>query len=91
MVAAFWQVRDPGNAGTVIRSADAAGCSAVVLVDDCVDMFNPKVVRSTAGITVPPSDSDHGNGRLLRMVRYSRAGSVCGRCIRHGIPDNRNP
>lgn len=49
MVAAFWQVRDPGNAGTVIRSADAAGCSAVVLVDDCVDMFNPKVVRSTAG------------------------------------------
>ena len=28
MVAAFWQVRDPGNAGTVIRSADAAGCSA---------------------------------------------------------------
>ena len=42
MVAAFWQVRDPGNAGTVIRSADAAGCSAVVLVDDCVDMFNPK-------------------------------------------------
>lgn len=49
MVAAFWQVRDPGNAGTVIRSADAAGCSAVVLVDDCVDVFNPKVIRSTVG------------------------------------------
>ncbi len=49
MVAAFWQVRDPGNAGTVIRSADAAGCSAVVLVDDCVDVLNPKVIRSTAG------------------------------------------
>ena len=32
-----------------INIADAAGCSAVVLVDDCVDMFNPKVVRSTAG------------------------------------------
>ena len=49
MVAAFWQVRDPGNAGTVIRSADAAGCVGVVLVDDCVDIFNPKVIRSTAG------------------------------------------
>lgn len=49
MVAAFWQVRDPGNAGTVIRSADAAGCSTVVLVDDCVDVFNPKVIRSTVG------------------------------------------
>lgn len=49
MVAAFWQVRDPGNAGTVIRSADAAGCDGVVLVDDCVDIFNPKVIRSSAG------------------------------------------
>lgn len=49
MVAAFWQVRDPGNAGAVIRAADAAGCRAVVLVDDCVDMLNPKVIRSTAG------------------------------------------
>ena len=48
-VAAFWQVRDPGNAGTVIRAADAAGCDAVVFVDDCVDMLNPKVIRSTAG------------------------------------------
>ncbi|WP_137656037.1 TrmH family RNA methyltransferase [Bifidobacterium moukalabense] len=49
MVAAFWQVRDPGNAGTVIRSADAAGCAAVMFVDECVDIFNPKVIRSTAG------------------------------------------
>lgn len=49
MVAAFWQVRDPGNAGTVIRVSDAAGCAAVVLVDDCVDPYNPKVMRSTTG------------------------------------------
>ena len=48
-VAAFWQVRDPGNAGTVIRAADAAGCDVVVFVDDCVDMLNPKVIRSTTG------------------------------------------
>ncbi|MBW3089336.1 TrmH family RNA methyltransferase [Bifidobacterium miconisargentati] len=48
-IAAFWQVRDPGNAGTVIRAADAAGCDAVVFVDDCVDVLNPKVIRSTAG------------------------------------------
>ncbi|KAB8295566.1 TrmH family RNA methyltransferase [Bifidobacterium avesanii] len=49
LVAAFWQVRDPGNAGTVIRAADAAGCAAVILVDDCVDRLNPKTIRSTAG------------------------------------------
>ena len=39
----------PGNAGTVIRAADAAGCDAVIFVDDCVDVLNPKVIRSTAG------------------------------------------
>ncbi|MFT8593808.1 MAG: RNA methyltransferase [Bifidobacterium sp.] len=48
-LAAFWQIRDPGNAGTVIRAADAAGCAAVIFVDDCVDALNPKVIRSTAG------------------------------------------
>jgi TrmH family RNA methyltransferase len=49
LVAALAQVRDPGNAGTVIRAADAAGAGAVVLVGPSVDIFNPKVVRSTAG------------------------------------------
>ncbi|MDD6461517.1 MAG: RNA methyltransferase [Bifidobacteriaceae bacterium] len=49
LVAACWQVRDPGNAGTIIRVADAAGCAGVIFVDECVDVTNPKVVRSTAG------------------------------------------
>lgn len=49
LVAVLAQVRDPGNAGTVIRSADAAGADAVVLVDGSVEVHNPKVVRSTAG------------------------------------------
>ncbi|TCD53585.1 RNA methyltransferase [Alloscardovia theropitheci] len=49
LIAACWQLRDPGNAGTIIRAADASGCSAVILVGDCVDITNPKVVRSTAG------------------------------------------
>ena len=42
-------VRDPGNLGTVIRSADAAGADAVLVSDSSVDIYNPKVVRSTAG------------------------------------------
>lgn len=42
-------VRDPGNAGTVIRATDAAGGKAVVLSDASVDPFNPKCVRATAG------------------------------------------
>ncbi|MDD9207873.1 RNA methyltransferase [Georgenia sp. 10Sc9-8] len=42
-------VSDPGNAGTVIRAADAAGADAVVLAAGSVELLNPKVVRSTAG------------------------------------------
>ncbi len=42
-------VRDPGNAGTIIRSADAVGADAVVLGRGCVDLYNPKTVRSTMG------------------------------------------
>lgn len=49
LVALLAHVRDPGNAGTVIRAADAAGADAVVLSDESVDVFNPKVVRATAG------------------------------------------
>ena len=42
-------VRDPGNAGTVIRAADAAGADAVLVSEASVDVLAPKVVRATAG------------------------------------------
>lgn len=42
-------VRDPGNAGTVLRSAEAAGADGVVFCDGSVDVYNPKTVRSSAG------------------------------------------
>ena len=48
-LAYFWQIQDPGNAGTVIRAADAFGIDAIVFSDNSVDVFGPKVVRSTAG------------------------------------------
>ncbi|WP_245993399.1 TrmH family RNA methyltransferase [Xylanimonas allomyrinae] len=49
LVVVLATVRDPGNAGTVIRAADAAGADLVVLAGDSVDLHNPKVVRATAG------------------------------------------
>ena len=49
LVAVLTQAQDPGNAGTIIRAADAAGADAVVLVRGSVDPTAPKVVRSTAG------------------------------------------
>ena len=42
-------IRDPGNLGTMLRTAEAAGVGAVFLSPDCVDLYNPKVVRSTMG------------------------------------------
>jgi TrmH family RNA methyltransferase len=49
MVAVLYAVRDPGNAGTVLRSADAAGADGVVFTSGSVDVYNPKTVRSSAG------------------------------------------
>jgi TrmH family RNA methyltransferase len=49
MVMVCVDVRDPGNAGTMIRMADAAGVGAVVCCDGTVDPTNPKTVRASAG------------------------------------------
>jgi len=49
MVAVMHEVRDPGNAGAVLRAADAAGADAVVFSGQSIDPWHPKVVRSTTG------------------------------------------
>jgi TrmH family RNA methyltransferase len=46
---ALEQVRDPGNLGAIIRTADAAGCGGVILIGDCVDPFSVEAVRATMG------------------------------------------
>jgi TrmH family RNA methyltransferase len=45
----LFSVRDPGNAGTILRAADAAGAGAVLFSEASVDVYNPKTVRSSAG------------------------------------------
>ncbi|MCL5263608.1 MAG: RNA methyltransferase [Chloroflexi bacterium] len=42
-------LRDPGNVGTILRSAEASGVKAVILTPDCADVFSPKVVRAAMG------------------------------------------
>jgi RNA methyltransferase, TrmH family len=49
LIAVCEEVRDPGNLGTIIRAADAAGADAVILTGRTVDPYNPKVVRATTG------------------------------------------
>lgn len=46
---ALEQVRDPGNLGTIIRTADAAGAGGVILIGDCCDPFSTEAVRATMG------------------------------------------
>lgn len=43
------RLQDPGNAGTLIRTADAVGAAAVILLEPCVDPYDPKVLRSSMG------------------------------------------
>jgi TrmH family RNA methyltransferase len=78
-------VRDPGNAGTVLRSAEAAGAGAVVFCDGSVDVFNPKTVRASAGslFHVPvvasgaPADVLHrlGEAGFARYGTVARGGT----------------
>lgn len=46
LIVVLENLQDPGNAGTIIRTADAAGAKAVIMAKGCVDIYNPKVTRS---------------------------------------------
>lgn len=79
-------VRDPGNAGAVIRSADAAGADGVICCDGTVDPFNPKTVRASAGSVLhlpvvvggDPGDVLERLGRngLTRLAAVARGGTA---------------
>ena len=77
-------ISDPGNAGTLIRSAEAAGVSAVVLSGNCVDPWAPKVVRASAGavfhipiVQVESLADAHNLGlRLLGTTSHESIGGV---------------
>lgn len=67
------RLADPGNAGTIIRSAEAAGADAVVLTPGSVDPFNPKVVRASAGslFRVPVVSADLADVTSLTRIGTS--------------------
>jgi TrmH family RNA methyltransferase len=72
------RLADPGNAGTIIRSAEAAGADAVVLTPGSVDPFNPKVVRASAGslFRVPVIEATLDAVPLRRLGTSSHHGDV---------------
>jgi TrmH family RNA methyltransferase len=63
-------IQDPGNMGTVIRTADAAGAAAVIALRGCVDIYNPKVLRATMGSVFHlPVFACSDSGRLFKMLK----------------------
>ncbi len=62
-------VTDPGNMGTIIRSCDALGADAIILSKGCVDIFNPKVVRSSmASLFNVPVFVDTPSASILSLL-----------------------
>lgn len=64
-------LQDPGNLGTILRTAEGAGVTGIMLSRDCVDIYNPKVIRSTMGSVyrVPFCYSQDWQGDLDRLKR----------------------
>lgn len=74
------RIQDPGNLGTIIRTADAFGPAAVILNGGCVDAYNSKTVRATAGaifrVPVVYENSDVGIINKLRSFGYKIISTV---------------
>jgi TrmH family RNA methyltransferase len=66
----FDKLQDPGNLGTLIRTADAVGVQVVILLEPCVDPFDPKTVRGTMGslFTVPFARTKNAAELLSRLA-----------------------
>lgn len=64
------RIQDPGNMGTIIRTADCAGVDSIILLKGCVDIYNLKVVRSTMGsiFNVPIIEVDDEND-IIKVLK----------------------
>jgi TrmH family RNA methyltransferase len=78
LVALLANVRDPGNAGTVLRAADAAGADAVIFSDASVDPYNGKCVRASAGslFHLPVAALSEEGIRLPQAIAALRAAGL---------------
>jgi TrmH family RNA methyltransferase len=62
-------IEKPGNLGTILRSADAAGCHAVIVCDPVTDIFNPNVVRASTGVLFSVPLVVEGSERVQAWLR----------------------
>lgn len=68
-------LQDPGNLGTILRASEAAGVTGILMSSDCVDIYNPKTVRSTMGslYRVPFVVSEDLKGDIARLKQHGIA------------------
>jgi len=89
LLVAAVDLRDPGNMGALVRTADAAGAGALIAAGTCVDLFDPKVVRATAGsIFHMPVVNDAAPMDLIRWARRAGVRTVAG-CLDNAKPHTR--
>jgi len=70
-------VRDPGNVGTIIRTAEAAGCDALYHTPDCADPYQPKVIRSSMGSIFRLPLEEIPDPKMFLEQRRSNGATVC--------------
>jgi TrmH family RNA methyltransferase len=91
---ALHRVRDPGNLGTIVRTADAAGCGGVILVGECCDPYSVEAVRATMGsiFTVPLARASESQFAAWRK-RWpgSVVGTLLSATVDHRGADYRKP
>ncbi len=63
------RIQDPGNMGTIIRTADSAGVDAIIALKGCVDIYNPKVIRSTMGSIFDVNIIDASQDETVDMLK----------------------
>ncbi|MEO7597286.1 MAG: RNA methyltransferase [Opitutus sp.] len=69
-------IEKPGNLGTILRSADAAGCDAVIVCDPVTDIFNPNVVRASTGVLFSVPLVIDESARVLAWLRKNNIRTV---------------
>lgn len=84
-VVVLHDLRDPGNAGTVIRTADAAGASAVIFTGQSVDPYNPKTLRATAGSIFHVPLVLHESLRAVTTWFHEAGGTSVAAVVRGGV------
>jgi TrmH family RNA methyltransferase len=83
-------MRDPGNLGTLLRTADAVGAGGVILIDDCVDPFSVETVRASMGAIFTQAIAQTRWDQFLHWLR-SGPGLLVGTSLAPGTVDYRAP